>query len=202
MAWRRPGDKPLSEPTMVNSMTHICVTRPHRVNHNRCITPEHLNFSGLQEVLEILQVECRTRNSQLSNVNEAGANLQARIFDTVLYFCRIVGVRWNKNSPTEACFVYFRDVLCTVADLEPCHSRFFHSQLKLDRNFDLLLSIGDRYKILHMLLSWHVQIFVATRCPKIKIKQYLFSIGLRLRVKIISVMSPWIQCPKKKPVDG
>ena len=28
MAWRRPGDKPLSEPTLVRSLTHICVTRP------------------------------------------------------------------------------------------------------------------------------------------------------------------------------
>ena len=28
MAWRRPGDKPLSEPMMVKLPTHICVTRP------------------------------------------------------------------------------------------------------------------------------------------------------------------------------
>ena len=28
MAWRRPGDKPLSEPMMVSLPTHICVTRP------------------------------------------------------------------------------------------------------------------------------------------------------------------------------
>ena len=28
MAWRRPGDKPLSEPMMVNLLTHIYVTRP------------------------------------------------------------------------------------------------------------------------------------------------------------------------------
>ena len=28
MAWRRSGDKPLSEPMMVSSPTHICVTRP------------------------------------------------------------------------------------------------------------------------------------------------------------------------------
>ena len=28
MAWRRSGDKPLSEPMMVSLMTHICVTRP------------------------------------------------------------------------------------------------------------------------------------------------------------------------------
>ena len=28
MAWRRPGDKPLSDPMMVRLPTHICVTRP------------------------------------------------------------------------------------------------------------------------------------------------------------------------------
>ena len=28
MAWRRPGDKPLSEPMMVNLLTPICVAWP------------------------------------------------------------------------------------------------------------------------------------------------------------------------------
>ena len=32
MAWRQPGDKPLSEPMMVSSLTHICVTRPQWVH--------------------------------------------------------------------------------------------------------------------------------------------------------------------------
>ena len=32
MAWRRPGDKPLSEAMMVNLPTHICVSRPQWVN--------------------------------------------------------------------------------------------------------------------------------------------------------------------------
>ena len=32
MAWRRPGDKPLSEPTMTRLPTHICVIRPQWVN--------------------------------------------------------------------------------------------------------------------------------------------------------------------------
>ena len=32
MAWRRPGDKPLSEPKMVRSPTHVCVTWPQWVN--------------------------------------------------------------------------------------------------------------------------------------------------------------------------
>ena len=32
MAWRRPGDKPLSEPMMINLLPHKCVTRPQWVN--------------------------------------------------------------------------------------------------------------------------------------------------------------------------
>ena len=32
MAWRRPGDKSLSEPMMVSLLMHICVTRPQWVN--------------------------------------------------------------------------------------------------------------------------------------------------------------------------
>ena len=33
MAWRRPRDKPLSEPMIVSLLTHICVTRPQCFNH-------------------------------------------------------------------------------------------------------------------------------------------------------------------------
>ena len=32
MVWRRPGNKPLSEPMMVNLLMHVCVTRPQWVN--------------------------------------------------------------------------------------------------------------------------------------------------------------------------
>ena len=39
MAWRRPGDKPLSEPMMVSLTTHICVTRPQWVNSLRPSDP-------------------------------------------------------------------------------------------------------------------------------------------------------------------
>ena len=34
MAWHRLGDKPLSEPMMVSLPTHICFTRPQRVNNS------------------------------------------------------------------------------------------------------------------------------------------------------------------------
>ena len=36
MAWRRSGDKPLSEPMMVSLPTHICVTRPQWVKQESC----------------------------------------------------------------------------------------------------------------------------------------------------------------------
>ena len=53
MAWRRSGDKPLSEPMMVSLLTHICVTRPQWVNISvfplllallsRWTTPQNMN---------------------------------------------------------------------------------------------------------------------------------------------------------------
>ena len=38
MDWRRPGDKPLSEPMTVKLSTHICVNRPQWVNGTYCPT--------------------------------------------------------------------------------------------------------------------------------------------------------------------
>ena len=43
MAWRRPGDKPSSEPMMVSLTTHICVTRP------QCV----------KEIMQLLPCQCR-----------------------------------------------------------------------------------------------------------------------------------------------
>ena len=34
MAWRRPGDKPLSEPMMVSLLMHICITQPQWGNNS------------------------------------------------------------------------------------------------------------------------------------------------------------------------
>ena len=42
MAWRQPGDKPLSDPVMVSLPTHICVTRPQWVN---ILFPQVINCS-------------------------------------------------------------------------------------------------------------------------------------------------------------
>ena len=50
MAWRRPGDKPLSEPMMVSLLTHICVTRPQWVK--ACL--EGLHWSQLNSAMGLL----------------------------------------------------------------------------------------------------------------------------------------------------
>ena len=41
MAWRRPGDKPLSRPRMESLLMHICVTRPQWVKY---ITKVHCKY--------------------------------------------------------------------------------------------------------------------------------------------------------------
>ena len=57
MAWRRPGDKPLSEPMIVSLPTHICVTRPQWVKKfancekASCI---HLFFKYVEKIILVL----------------------------------------------------------------------------------------------------------------------------------------------------
>ena len=48
MAWRRPGDKPLSEPMLVSLPTHICVARPQWVKQVACLLLLFLLHSGLE----------------------------------------------------------------------------------------------------------------------------------------------------------
>ena len=44
MAWRRPGDKPLSEPMMDSLPTHICVTRPQWVKNSQQWFEKHFKL--------------------------------------------------------------------------------------------------------------------------------------------------------------
>ena len=40
MAWRRPGDKPFSEPIVASLLMHICITEPQWVNFDQG-EPDH-----------------------------------------------------------------------------------------------------------------------------------------------------------------
>ena len=55
MAWRRPGDKPLSEPVMVSLLTHyyLCVTRP------QWVKTQVTNFSWVYfPIYSLYQTSC------------------------------------------------------------------------------------------------------------------------------------------------
>ena len=82
MAWRRPGDKPLSEPMMVRLSTHICVARPQWVeNYLFKISFELLNIRALRlsissvskmqnfENMAICQVKIRTCWNSVPRMN-------------------------------------------------------------------------------------------------------------------------------------
>ena len=69
MAWRRPGDKPLSEPRMVSLLwdymvvsgllTHICVTRPQWVKRDDAI-------SFFQSITQIKSIRCTWNNTHFT----------------------------------------------------------------------------------------------------------------------------------------
>ena len=67
MDWRRPGDKPLSEPMMVTLLTHICVTRPQWVNymkHNKAHVPRTAFNIGVNRIMcELLNASCLLLNA-------------------------------------------------------------------------------------------------------------------------------------------
>ena len=48
LAWRRSGDKPLSEPMMVSLLTHICVTRPQWVNVDQCLWHHMVSIARIE----------------------------------------------------------------------------------------------------------------------------------------------------------
>ena len=62
MAWSRLGDKPLSEPMLVCSPTHICFSRPQWVNtmpsHPYCISLKWDNYSVCFRLSTMLGIYC------------------------------------------------------------------------------------------------------------------------------------------------
>ena len=64
MAWRRPGDKPLSEAMLVSLPTHICVTWPQWVNYGpgvsdiivsmQCLKQQWLHYAASHNTIHSL----------------------------------------------------------------------------------------------------------------------------------------------------
>ena len=69
VAWRPSADKPLSEPMMVNLLTHICVTRPQWVK--MCLILEVWQYAWFLEPLMISLIrphflKCSTRSCKIT----------------------------------------------------------------------------------------------------------------------------------------
>ena len=90
MAWRRPGDKPLSEPMMVSLLTQICVTRPQWVKsfaHCRC---------QLIILLYLLQSTCNIKcGSPLYSYFFLLTSPHCCDFICIDYHCKYNAVHWE-----------------------------------------------------------------------------------------------------------
>ena len=67
MAWRRPGDKPLSEAMMVSLPTHICVTRPQWFKYIEIIYFLRLFYIIVRRILPVGGGLRRRKTSIVSN---------------------------------------------------------------------------------------------------------------------------------------
>ena len=90
MAWRRPSDKPLSEPMMVSSLTHICVTRPQWVNYRGCSGKYHIRPCSSV----IWGCECNICETHRQGNETKNTNSQWHGF--------VYHTRWHHNGATTA----------------------------------------------------------------------------------------------------
>ena len=124
MARRRPADKPLSEPTMVRSLTHICITWPQWVKHfvgngrqnQRLLTYHDIRYLCLAITFE--NQRCHVQNFKFhtysidSKTNTSTVTFQVRVG---------IGLLWNFmgwfSNACEMCWLYWLTILCKLLPL-------------------------------------------------------------------------------------
>ena len=97
MAWRHPGDKPLSEPMMINLPTHICVTRP------QWVKPREM---GQQWSFFIMIHPPSLFIEELIFNARSSGNLWMNTLYQVLWYCYVVTLffsKYNKHSMSRPC---------------------------------------------------------------------------------------------------
>ena len=100
MAWRRPGDKPLSEPMMLSLLTHICVTRPQWVNaahKNPIITVAVLMIHYCDVIMGAMTSKITSLTIVYSTIH-SGGDQRKHQSSASLAFVRGIH-RWPVNSP-------------------------------------------------------------------------------------------------------
>ena len=87
MAWRRPGDKPLSEPMMVRLLAHLWVTRPQWVDACAIFT-----CRKYEPQLHVIEQQKNTKHSKSLTVNDENTCIQN-------IQCRCLLVTWWNKEP-------------------------------------------------------------------------------------------------------
>ena len=88
LAWRRPGDKPLSEPMIVSLLTHICVTQPQWVKEIKNGCPVHC---GDYRHLRVLPLVCPGMSLRLVRAKHIPALISTmHIWATILNTFNII----------------------------------------------------------------------------------------------------------------
>ena len=107
MAWRRPGDKPLSEPMMVSLSTHICVARPQWVNTLSPRQNAHYFADGTYFQIHFRQFGIPFSNKKLSqyvswSLMWSGAYAPSHLLNQ-WWFCSLthIGVTWPSYDKSD-----------------------------------------------------------------------------------------------------
>ena len=103
MAWRQPGDKPLSEAMMVSLLTHICVTPPQWVNGlsilSSCETLfKKIHWNYYSDVIMSTMTSQVTGVSVVYSTVCSGADQRKHQSSASLAFVQEIH-RWSINSP-------------------------------------------------------------------------------------------------------
>ena len=118
MAWRRPGDKPLSESMMVSLLTHICVTRPQWINNFSALSKHRFSIDYLEYHVYIWQVWPRLscantgpiwiwfkdanrhldKNSLIEKLANGNLVTPNWLFNAIRYQCTILTIMYSRVS--------------------------------------------------------------------------------------------------------
>ena len=111
MAWRRPGDKTLSEPMMVRLPTHICVTRPQWVKHPSGHFADDI-------------LECIFLNEKLLYSDEISIKIIPKgLIKDKPSLVKIMACCWT-GKPMKACF-FFTLYMHQLASMNYMNPRYF-----------------------------------------------------------------------------
>ena len=129
MAWRRPGDKPLSEPMMVRLLAHVCVTRPQWVKRAgrwlvKCLpTRGHICASHYHWILTLKCFSCRPMRMHWQCWSQFWANYMYRSADATSNWVCIMRnggsmvELWNGTTAGTNCVVNSMEQTMSSAEL-------------------------------------------------------------------------------------